>query len=198
MVPSSVWKIQQSILDSLFKATNFSPPPRCWGAQSASHRQNGAVRSDRVRDVGPRIDALRRQDVPARRKDVVRQIHWLADTLFVRWRRLGRKEEKMCSIFLLLQVFFLNYRRLKSLLLSKGCFLFFYWLWIKLLSIISCVLSVLFSGTEAKFLSNNNNLKKRCKDLFKSHRKIGERIYLVCSLMRKKFHWTSNRQIGWY
>lgn len=86
----------------VFKATKFSSPPRCWSAQSASHRQNGAVRSDRVRNGGPCVDALRWRDVQTGRKDVVRQLHRLADALFVRWRRLGRKEEKICSIFFLL------------------------------------------------------------------------------------------------
>lgn len=107
------WSIRRSIrpvmnqsIDSCLKATSFSSPPRRSSAQSASDRHNGAARSDRVRDVGPRVDALRRRDVQTRREDVVWQLHRLADTLLVRWRRLRRKEDKLDQIFLLFLLYF--------------------------------------------------------------------------------------------
>lgn len=81
----------ESIDRLCFKATQFFSLPRRCSAQCASDRQNGAVRSGSVRDVGPRVDALRRRDVQTRWKDVVGQLHRLADTLFVRRRRLGEK-----------------------------------------------------------------------------------------------------------
>lgn len=88
------------------KLPTFSSLPCRSSAQSASDRQNRGVRSDWVRDVGPCVDGLRRRDVQTRRKDVVRKLHRLSDTLFVRWRRLGREEKKFDWIVLLFLILF--------------------------------------------------------------------------------------------
>lgn len=62
----------KSIIKFVLKLAHFSSLPWSSSANSASNRQNVTVISDRVQHVGPCVDALRAQAVPAGRKDVVR------------------------------------------------------------------------------------------------------------------------------